>query len=54
MTTENNVVIAVIALAHVLLIHMVLRRLGIGRPHGKPDCGCGTCHTKRVQKDLLG
>jgi hypothetical protein len=48
---ESAVVIGIVVLAHVLVIHMILRRLGIGKPHGKPDCGCGTCHTKRVRKD---
>lgn len=44
---ESAIVIAIVVLAHILLIHMILRRLGIGRPHGKPDCGCGSCGTKK-------
>lgn len=30
---------------------LILRRLGIGQPGGKPDCGCGSgkaCQTKKV------
>lgn len=48
---ETPLVIALVVIAHLLFIHMVLRRLGIGRAHGKPDCGCGTCGSKqRVRK----
>lgn len=28
-------------------VWLMLRKLGVGQPGGKPDCGCGTCHTKR-------
>lgn len=26
----------------VIFLWLTLRRLGIGRPDGKPDCGCGS------------
>ncbi|MBA3724894.1 MAG: hypothetical protein H0W86_00210 [Armatimonadetes bacterium] len=38
---ESAVVIVVVVLAHILLIHMILRKLGIGRPHGKPELSGG-------------
>jgi hypothetical protein len=31
---------------------LILRRLGVGQPGGKPDCGCGSgkaCKTKKVR-----
>lgn len=43
---ETTLVIGIVVIAHLLLIHMVLRRFGMGRPHGKPDCGCVSCRSK--------
>lgn len=50
MTAETLIIVVLVAAAHLLLIHMILRKLGIGTSHGKPDCGCGTCHTKPVHR----
>ncbi len=47
---ETAIVIVVIAVSHVMVVHTVLRKLGVGRLHGKPDCGCGTCATKHRGK----
>lgn len=37
----------------VLYAWLILRRLGVGRPGGKPDCGCGrrdACATKEEKR----
>jgi len=44
---ESAVLVVVVVLAHLIGIHMILRRAGIGKRHGKPDCGCGTCKGDR-------
>lgn len=34
-------------------VWLILRRLGIGVPGGKPDCGCGSgksCDSKKVKQ----
>lgn len=35
-----------------LYLWLILRRAGVGRPGGKPDCGCGSgnsCNSKKVK-----
>ena len=44
---ENAVVIAIVAIAHLLLLHMLAKKLGFGKHGGKPDCGCGSCATTK-------
>lgn len=34
-------------------VWLILRRLGVGMPGGKPDCGCGSgksCESKKVKR----
>lgn len=45
--------VLLIAAAVGIYVWLILRRLGVGRPGGKPDCGCGSgkaCATKKVQR----
>ena len=44
---ETGIVIALAAASVVVLAWRMLGKAGIGRPGGKPDCGCGSCHTKK-------
>lgn len=35
-----------------LYVWLILRRLGVGQPGGKPDCGCGSgkaCGAKKAK-----
>jgi hypothetical protein len=50
METALQVGVAVVAGSAVLYI--MLRKLGVGMPGGKPDCGCGSCNTKKRSKAL--
>ena len=49
--TAQIVIVASLAVvaAGVVLVRTI-GRLGIGRPGGKPDCGCGTCAKKRGER----
>jgi hypothetical protein len=43
--------VVLIGLGVALYFGLILRRLGVGRPGGKPDCGCGSgkdCKAKKV------
>ena len=34
-------------------VWLILRRLGVGMPGGKPDCGCGSgksCESKKAKR----
>jgi hypothetical protein len=43
---ESVIVVAIVVAAHVLLVHFMLRRLGVGKADAKHCCGCGSCDTK--------
>ena len=49
---EIAVIIVLVAVCAVLLGWRLFGKAGIGKPHGKPDCGCGSCATKRRGKGL--
>ena len=44
---ENAIVIGVVVLAHLFAIHIVAKKMGFGKHGGKPDCGCGSCETRK-------
>ena len=44
---ETAAVIALAAVSALFIGRSMLRNLGVGRPGGKPDCGCGSCATRR-------
>ena len=41
------IVVVVVSLCSLLLARRVFGKLGLGKPEGKPDCGCGTCAEKK-------
>lgn len=43
---DSWVVIPIVVLAAIYLIILFIRRLGLHKSGGKPDCGCGSCASK--------
>lgn len=46
------IVIVVVGACLLLVGRTILAKLGIGKPGGKPDCGCGHCASKKGRKQL--
>lgn len=43
----QTLIVGVVVVASALLVgRKMLAKAGIGRPNGKPDCGCGHCADK--------
>ncbi|MGV3615136.1 MAG: hypothetical protein ACO1SV_07355 [Fimbriimonas sp.] len=49
---ETAAVVALAAVSALFIGRTMLRNLGVGRPNGKPDCGCGSCTTRRGKRSL--
>lgn len=40
----------IVGAAGAMTLWMTLRRAGLFRRGEKPDCGCGSCHSKKVRR----
>ena len=40
----------IVGVSSALALWMTLRRAGLFRGGGKPDCGCRSCHSKKVKR----
>lgn len=40
----------IVGVSSALALWLTLRRAGLFRGGGKPDCGCRSCHSKKVKR----
>ncbi|HRJ33895.1 MAG TPA: hypothetical protein PKY51_10100 [Fimbriimonadaceae bacterium] len=43
----DALILGLVILCGAALIWMMLRKLGVGTPGGRPDCGCGSCGQRK-------